>query len=66
LEKLNAIASYWGDETNGGRRKYYEITESGKTLLTQSIRDWKETVQINEFKVQEFTSIFKNNSIINK
>jgi PadR family transcriptional regulator PadR len=66
LEKLNAIASYWGDETNGGRRKYYEITEIGKTLLTQSIRDWKETVQINEFKVQEFTSIFKNNSIINK
>lgn len=48
LEKLNAIASYWGDESNGGRRKYYKITDSGKELLAQSVKDWKETVQIVE------------------
>ena len=46
LEKLEAIASYWGDESNGGRRKYYRITEDGKALLAQSIKDWRETVSI--------------------
>lgn len=46
LEKLKAIASYWGDESNGGRRKYYRITEEGMALLAQSIKDWKETVSI--------------------
>lgn len=48
LEKLNAIASYWGDESNGGRRKYYNITDSGRDLLHQLVSDWKETVQIVE------------------
>lgn len=48
LEKQEAIASYWGDESNGGRRKYYKITEGGKILMSQSIKDWKETVEIVE------------------
>lgn len=48
LEKQGAISSYWGDESNGGRRKYYEITNDGKDLMNQSIKDWKVTVQIVE------------------
>jgi PadR family transcriptional regulator, regulatory protein PadR len=48
LEKQGAIASYWGDESSGGRRKYYRITDSGIELMNQSIKDWKETVEIVE------------------
>ena len=55
LDKLNAVTSYWGDETSGGRRKYYQITASGKELLSQLTRDWKETAQIVEKFIQEGT-----------
>jgi PadR family transcriptional regulator, regulatory protein PadR len=34
LESDGSITSYWGDETQGGRRKYYKVTEKGnKTYL---------------------------------
>lgn len=46
LEKQQAIDFYWGDESGGGRRKYYKITELGRDQLLQLIQDWKETVQI--------------------
>src|SRR5262245_5608787 len=32
LEADRYITSYWGDETQGGRRKYYRITPSGREL----------------------------------
>jgi DNA-binding PadR family transcriptional regulator len=40
LEQDGYILSYWGDETQGGRRKYYRITDKGKELYKQSIKDW--------------------------
>ncbi|WP_096186475.1 PadR family transcriptional regulator [Evansella halocellulosilytica] len=40
LEKEGHIASYWGDETQGGRRKYYRITEDGKNLYEQNKAEW--------------------------
>lgn len=41
LESEKFIASYWGDESQGGRRKYYKITESGKEAYRQSLAQWK-------------------------
>lgn len=41
LEKLGYIKSYWGNESQGGRRKYYSITESGKTHLEEALEEWK-------------------------
>lgn len=41
LEKQGYIQSYWGDESQGGRRKYYHISESGKTALHQAIAQWQ-------------------------
>jgi PadR family transcriptional regulator PadR len=41
LERDKSIISYWGDETQGGRRKYYRITELGKKNLTQNKIDWE-------------------------
>lgn len=46
LEKQRAIASYWGDQTHGGRRKYYSITDEGRTLLERYIQDWRQTYEI--------------------
>lgn len=46
LEKDGYIESYWGDETQGGRRKYYRITEKGRILHRQNIDDWRFTNRI--------------------
>lgn len=46
LELEGSITSYWGDETLGGRRKYYRITASGKRILEQNKLDWAFTKQI--------------------
>ena len=46
LEKEGYLASYWGDETQGGRRKYYRITEKGKKLYVQNKKDWAFTQRI--------------------
>jgi PadR family transcriptional regulator PadR len=40
LEQEGYILSYWGDETLGGRRKYYRITESGYERYEQNKNDW--------------------------
>ena len=41
LEHDGHIASYWGDETQGGRRKYYRITPSGHILYAANKRNWE-------------------------
>lgn len=46
LEKDGCIKAYWGDETQGARRKYYHITEKGLELYQQNKRDWLFTQQI--------------------
>lgn len=43
LEGENFIIAYWGDETLGGRRKYYSLTPIGRTSLHERITGWQET-----------------------
>jgi PadR family transcriptional regulator, regulatory protein PadR len=40
LEQDGHITSYWGDESQGGRRKYYRITPSGRALYETNKRNW--------------------------
>jgi len=40
LEKDGYISSYWGDETLGGRRKYYSITQEGKKIYKNNKQNW--------------------------
>lgn len=40
LEQDGHITSYWGDETQGGRRKYYHITPSGREQYENNKRNW--------------------------
>jgi PadR family transcriptional regulator PadR len=41
LEADGSITSYWGDETQGGRRKYYRIAEKGKQLYFENKNNWE-------------------------
>ncbi|MCL1854245.1 MAG: PadR family transcriptional regulator [Clostridia bacterium] len=46
LENGGYITSYWGDETQGGRRRYYRITGAGLELYRQSKSDWHKTQEL--------------------
>lgn len=46
LENDAYITSYWGDETQGGRRKYYRITERGQELYKHNKQNWDYAKQI--------------------
>ena len=41
LENDGDIEWYWGDETQGGRRKYFKITEKGKITYTRNKNNWE-------------------------
>lgn len=36
LENQGFVSSYWGEESNGGRRKYYSLTDMGKEVFVQN------------------------------
>lgn len=42
MEKEELITSYWGDEDDGARRKYYSITPKGQELYMQKVEEWRE------------------------
>jgi PadR family transcriptional regulator, regulatory protein PadR len=46
LAKDGLVEAYWGDETQGGRRKYYRITDAGRAVYQQNVRDWSATQRI--------------------
>lgn len=48
LENDAQIVSYWGDESQGGRRKYYRITSRGRELYEINRQNWKYAKQILE------------------
>lgn len=43
LEKQGLISSYWGEESNGGRRRYYSLSQAGKDLLNSAQESWAYT-----------------------
>jgi PadR family transcriptional regulator PadR len=46
LETDGHITSYWGDESQGGRRKYYHITDTGRRLYAENKQNWNYAKQI--------------------
>ncbi len=41
LESQRLIEAYWGDESQGARRKYYRITAAGQKAFTQNLANWQ-------------------------
>ncbi len=47
LEKDGLVESYWGgDETQGGRRKYYRITDAGRAVYRSNVAAWVATRRV--------------------
>ncbi len=46
LEDGGCIASYWGDETTGARRKYYKITNLGRETFQRLYDEWMTAKEI--------------------
>lgn len=40
LETLKLVSSYWYDSESGGRRKYFKLTQSGKTSVETNLNSW--------------------------
>ena len=54
LEKKECVTSYWSTESAGGRRKYYSITETGRTVLAGKLKDWKQIDSLIQHTAGEF------------
>ena len=46
LLKDGLVDAFWGDETQGGRRKYYSITDAGRAVYERNVADWIATERI--------------------
>jgi len=46
LLKDGLAEAYWGDESQGGRRKYYRITDAGRAVYERNLRAWVATRDI--------------------
>ncbi len=43
MEQAGLIRAYWGEETRGGRRRYFAITEEGRKRLQEERARWEDT-----------------------
>ena len=41
LEQAGYIRSDWGDESAGARRRYYAITDEGRTFYNENKAEWQ-------------------------
>lgn len=41
LEAEGDVECYWGDETQGGRRKYFRITPKGRITYAENKDNWE-------------------------
>ena len=53
LEAQGYIKAYWGEESQGGRRKYYAISETGRAYFMKSRKEWQEIKKILDILIGE-------------
>lgn len=56
LEEDGLILSYWGAESNGGRRRYYKLTENGRADCQQFMSEWNYQKSVMETLVDSTTA----------
>ena len=59
LQKKKLIEYYYGDETQGGRRKYYRITTLGKEFYLTKVDEWEETKDIIDIFLSDKVDLIK-------
>ena len=57
LESEKLIESYWGGESNGGRRKYYNLNQKGREVFIVYLSVWKFHKNVMESLVDSESSI---------
>ncbi|WP_301546912.1 PadR family transcriptional regulator [Gordonia sp. X0973] len=46
LVRDGLVEAYWGEESQGGRRKYYRITDAGRAVYQRNVTAWQVTERI--------------------
>jgi PadR family transcriptional regulator, regulatory protein PadR len=57
LEKKRLIRSYYGDETQGGRRKYYKATSLGHSYFEERTKEWQKVKKMIDIFMMESLNI---------
>lgn len=52
LEKNGYIESFYGDETEGRRRTYYQITPAGRAYYEEKCEEWRVTREVVEYFIR--------------
>lgn len=60
LEGQDFVTSYWGGASNGGRRKYFQITDKGRTIVEQNLAEWEYSRTVIDSLISEKDYDFSN------
>ncbi len=53
LEKQGYVKSYWGGVSNGGRRRYFSLTEEGRDIAEKNQAEWEYSRTIIDSLISE-------------
>lgn len=60
LEGQDYVTSYWGGVSNGGRRKYFQITDKGRKVVEQNLAEWEYSRTVIDSLISEKDFDFSN------
>lgn len=60
LESQDYVTSYWGGSSNGGRRKYFQITDKGRQVVEQNLAEWEYSRTVIDSLISERDYDFSN------
>ena len=60
LESQDYVTSYWGGVSNGGRRKYFQITDKGRRVVDQNRAEWEYSRTVIDSLISERDYDFNN------
>lgn len=60
LEGQDYVTSYWGGVSNGGRRKYFQITDKGRQVVEQNRAEWEYSRTVIDSLISEKDYDFSN------
>lgn len=65
LENDKFLKAYWKDCSDGGRRRYYHLTDKGQTLINKNLSDWMFSRAIIDTLVQAdpYNTVFFKGSL---
>ena len=53
LETLKMVKPYWSDSPDGGRRRYFQLTNDGKALVNDNLKDWNYSKSILDLLIAD-------------